>query len=87
MWCCPPFQGVYDNATERGFSIALADEPRVGFVLRHRAVAADDVSKLVTPIVVSVVSETGVDYCPWCGQHLTKFYKPLVLEQIRRRRT
>lgn len=76
-WCCMAFEGHYMQAGSRGFTILIgrnsAGKPQ--FVLQHRALdkgAEGSVKSDEAPI--SVVSDVVIQYCPWCGRRLEKWY-------------
>lgn len=75
-WCCPAFKSWYEGAGERGFAILVGrDENRKPqFVIQHRSVdpGAQDLVKAETPI--SLVADIQIDFCPWCGWKLEKWY-------------
>jgi hypothetical protein len=79
-WCCPAFHGNYEVAGERGFAI-LVDrnaEKHPRFILQHRAFKKGFEQKLMTQTPFSLVSETQIRFCPWCGTNLVNFYQKCV---------
>jgi hypothetical protein len=83
-WCCAQFQGIYDNAGRRGFSILvgmMGDEP--AFLLVHRAVDDDDVVRGPAGLLVATLTHTGLLHCPWCGTRLAKFYRRSIPDLLR----
>jgi hypothetical protein len=93
MWCCRLFEGNWLDGSERGFSVGLLQTSvSLSFVLRHRSVDKLDeeelskaTSKVTSPFPVTITSETVIDFCPWCGTQLAKFYKRMLLERIKSR--
>lgn len=84
-WCCPMFQGHYQNAGERTFSV-LVDQGETSeplFVLQHRALEPGDQLPADLNIPVSVVSEVRIAFCPWCGRCLSQWYKKSIPELCR----
>jgi hypothetical protein len=74
-WCCISFKIGVKEAGQRGFGIFVNNswDPPL-FVVQHRALdpgASNPQSE--TPL--SLVSETGITCCPWCGRVLLKWYK------------
>ena len=76
-WCCSVFQGNYDVAGERGFSILIDRDAdgRPRFIIQHRAVKLGDEPKMSSQAPLSLVSETHIKFCPWCGNNLAGFYE------------
>lgn len=77
-WCCSGFRAHYEEGGSRGTSIVVvADEtgePR--FLLQHRTVdLADQASMPKISVPINLVSQTGLRFCPWCGQRLARFYR------------
>lgn len=75
-WCCLTFKSWYEAAGERGFAILVgrdsAGKPQ--FTIQHRSVDVEmeDLVKTETPL--SLVADIQIDYCPWCGRKLDKWY-------------
>ncbi len=84
-WCCPVFKSWYEGAGERGFAILVgrnsAGKPE--FILQHRSLDNEVESLPETEFPMSIVSEVYVDYCPWCGRMLDKWYGKYVDELYR----
>jgi len=74
-WCCVGFKSAVDSAGNRGFAIFVDDslEP-VLFVLQHRAL---DPGAAMPDYAghMSVITEVGIQYCPWCGKSLMRRYR------------
>ena len=74
-WCCSSFQGHFENAGRRGLSVFfISDGPRPMFVLQVRAVEGN-LEGLDFDGPISLVTETGIQFCPWCGRSLMPWYK------------
>jgi hypothetical protein len=75
-WCCQGFESAYLHAGERGFAILVGKDPAIGpyFVWQHRAIDKGREAEIQGPLDVSVVSDTGLLFCPWCGKNLRRFY-------------
>lgn len=75
-WCCSVFQGWYENGGQRGMAIAAkhTGQNTIKFFLQSRAIDGG-VSKLpITDFPISVITQLGIDYCPWCGRELQRWY-------------
>ena len=75
-WCCIPFENHYQIAGERGIAIVvdIRDERDPVFLLQSRAFDLDRTPRLDTAEPMSLVTETAIDFCPWCGKPLAKWY-------------
>ena len=87
-WCCVSFKSLYEGAGHRGFAILVEQDETLGplFIWQHRAVEQQDEKKLQawkTDFPVSLVSDTGLLFCPWCGKNLRKFYGRHASELVR----
>ena len=73
--CCFGFEGSSQMAGSRGFGLftvaAESGEPQ--FVLQHRALDPA-VTSPSTAHPVSIVSDTVIQFCPWCGVRLKEWY-------------
>ena len=75
-WCCGVMKAYYDMAGERGFSVNVSDEGgHYNFMLLHYSMERGKDLLIKTDDPISLVTETGIQYCPWCGKKLEKFYK------------
>ena len=84
-WCCPGFEGNFQNRNKSGFFVfarppekVISKEPL--FYIASRFVENENknnfskaIKSLEFPVTLSV--STGMQYCPWCGVKLIKFYK------------
>lgn len=84
-WCCRVFADHYEQAGERGLTVLVLESSQQGprFVLQHRAAEPRDEGRVVTPVPVSLVSESDIFYCPWCGRDLSRWYRKHWRELIR----
>lgn len=75
-WCCLTFRGWYEAAGERGLAVLVGRNPsgQAEFLIQHRAVDAGSESSVHSESPVSLVSEVGIAFCPWCGRDLNKIY-------------
>lgn len=77
-WCCLTFKSWYENAGQRGITVLVGrrsnGEPE--FVIQQRAIDLErDVQSLpATDYAISIASDVGINYCPWCGRNLKKWY-------------
>lgn len=85
-WCCPAFESHYLVAGERGIAV-LIERDLSGvplFILQARAFGQQSEPGSVNlPFPMSRVTETGLNYCPWCGVSLQKWYRKFVDGLIR----
>lgn len=76
-WCCSTFKSRYEHAGETGFAVLvgrdLASKPQ--FLIQHRAVDLGMEHAVKPEIPTRVVSDVQIDYCPWCGRQLSKWYR------------
>jgi hypothetical protein len=81
--CCPAFGGWLKTAGKRGIGIFVDDSgyEDIGpmFILQFRAV---DHGVTLPPItsadektLISMTVDVALQYCPWCGRNLGKWYK------------
>jgi hypothetical protein len=79
-WCCSAFKSWYEGAGERGFAVLVGRDSssKPQFVIQHRSVdfGTEDSVKTETPL--SLVADVQIDYCPWCGRRLDKWYEDSV---------
>jgi hypothetical protein len=77
-WCCSAFKNSYDAAGDRSIAV-LVDRYGDGdseFILQSRAfVKGEEPSDLRTSVPMSLVTESHIEFCPWCGRKLAKWYK------------
>lgn len=79
-WCCAAFEGWYGQAGEKGIGILIGrDSTKTpAFTLQYRAIDQGDEKLITSPKPISTVVEVGLQYCPWCGRDLEKWYGPYV---------
>jgi len=64
----------------RGFSIFVVTDGGTSiFVLQHRAIE-QDVAIPNSDQSLSIISEMQIQFCPWCGVRLHKYYQPRLQE-------
>lgn len=83
-WCCPPFKSVFEGAGERGFAVLVdkVDDEHT-FFLQHRAFEPNDPGPRDHPGPIATISQRPIDFCPWCGRALAKFYRARVHGMVR----
>ena len=84
-YCCLGFAGHMEVAGRRGMSIIADASDELGpvFVVQHRAVDFGCQLQIESPVPVSLVTESRIQYCPWCGTSLAAFYGDTVKEVSR----
>ena len=85
-WCCIGFENMLRQAGKRGVAVIVDATRRSGrpeFFLQMRAVDAGAVAQFPDDIPVSLVTEVGIQFCPWCGVSLAEFYA-VSAEQVSR---
>ena len=84
-WCCTPFENHYQIAGERGIAVILemVDGRDPTFLLQARAFDRDKTPAFETSEPMSLITETAIDFCPWCGRPLAKWYAKHLRELVR----
>jgi hypothetical protein len=75
-WCCVGFEGACQAAGERGIAVVV-DEGSDGkgeFFLQARAFDLGTEPHLNLNVPMSLAIQTGLQFCPWCGVRLQKWY-------------
>lgn len=86
-WCCLTFKNWYEAAGLRGLTVLVgrtsSGEPE--FVIQQRAIDMEiDVRSFpAVDYPISIVSDVGINFCPWCGRNLKKCYGKYI-EQLYR---
>ena len=80
-WCCMGFQGQFEEAGSRGSAVFVSmQEPlRPVFILQFRAVEMDAIVHN-TQTRISLVTDVQIQFCPWCGVNLIKWYGKVLKE-------
>lgn len=76
-WCCAGFEAASAAAGDRGIAVVV-DEGSGGapeFYLQARAFASGSEPDLNVEVPMSLVIETGLRFCPWCGARLQRWYR------------
>lgn len=83
-YCCARFGEAIENAGKNGLSvIAQADiNNKPFFIMIFRSLDNDDqkeyaeiVGKTGYKKKVCLATELSIQYCPWCGKNLQRFYR------------
>jgi hypothetical protein len=74
VFCCSGLENHVACAGERGLAILVRKTSQGPvFVLQSRGIAFEDLGKIKPTdvnIKINVSSESGLQYCPYCGQQL-----------------
>jgi hypothetical protein len=85
-WCCEPFKNGFDLAGDRSIAV-LVDRYSDGeseFILQARAFEkGQEPAHLSTEVPMSLVTESSIQFCPWCGKNLARWYRKTVDALIR----
>jgi hypothetical protein len=75
-WCCVGFEAAYQAAGERSIAIVVDedDEGNAEFFLQARTFDIGTEPHLKLNVPMSLTTQTGLQFCPWCGVHLQKWY-------------
>ena len=78
--CCAAFEGWYGQAGERGIGILIGRDSTgtAEFTLQYRAIEQCDEKLITSQKPISPVVDVRLQYCPWCGRDLAKWYAPYV---------
>ena len=76
-WCCIAFENRYGAAGQRGLGVLVeADsEGRPLFLLQVRAFDLGSELDNTPTAPMTMVVETAIQFCPWCGVALRKWYR------------
>jgi hypothetical protein len=84
-WCCAGFENRYQLAGERSIAV-LVDENGLGepeFILQARAFDRGEEPSINTAVPMSLVIDAAMQFCPWCGVSLRKWYGKYICELVR----
>jgi hypothetical protein len=76
-FCCEQFRLNFEMAGTRGFglfSVGKFYKDETAFIIQHRAIEIGTEPPAFTKSSLSLVSEMHIQFCPWCGTQLNKFY-------------
>jgi len=71
-WCCTRIRNAFLEAGERGIGFFVDSST---FILQFRAVAAGVVPPDPGESLITLVEDSVIHYCPWCGTRLDRFYR------------
>jgi|ERR1044072_4465083 hypothetical protein len=85
-WCCLGFQSCYEEAGKKGFTVLVGRNymGRPQFVLQYRIVDKGAEESVTSQVPISFVSDIHIQYCPWCGRKLDKWYGKYIDELHRK---
>jgi hypothetical protein len=75
-WCCPPFEGHFQEAGLRGTAVFAANTEGESplFILQFRSTEGERPTSEVKGLL-TLVSDTVINFCPWCGVRLSRCYR------------
>jgi len=76
-WCCVGFEEYFHEAGKRGLAVFAVKSDSYGFVLQHRSMDRGQ-ARPTTDVPLSLVTDTYIQYCPWCGVRLIERYRNMV---------
>jgi hypothetical protein len=84
-WCCIGFESAYHEAGKRSIAVLIDKnlEGEPAFFLQARAFDGVQEPEIRSPATMSLVIQTGMRFCPWCGVSLEKWYGKYFRELIR----
>jgi hypothetical protein len=70
------FQGQFEQAGSRASAVfvSMREPLRPVFILQFRAVEMDAVIPDIRTLI-SLVTDVQIQFCPWCGANLIKWYR------------
>lgn len=85
-WCCQPFRNRFDLAGDRSIAVLVerSFDGESEFILQARTFEkGQEPVDLSTAVPMSLVSESTIKFCPWCGRTLAKWYRNTIDTLIR----
>lgn len=88
-WCCDGIKYMYDQRHSRTIYVyaepASTESAKPIFWIAMRCVEQVDLDKmkqlnLHNNIPITISTRMPINYCPWCGVKLTKFYHKLYIQ-------
>jgi len=82
-FCCVGYKSnLNENKNDRTsrISVEFDENEKARFYLEIRSVMSSDQKKLNTDIPIAIVTRVQIQYCPWCGKKVEKFYKKNIKE-------
>jgi hypothetical protein len=86
-WCCQTFRSYCEEAGRRGLGVVV-EETEIGprFLIQCRSIEPNDeeaFKAIMTPFPVSLVTQTGMLFCPGCGKNRRRRYRRYAKELSR----
>lgn len=83
-WCCQGFHAHFYQVEEPGFGILVSPdyEEKPCFALVFKAVEKDTKFPILDFKVI-LESEAKINFCPWCGRNLARYYRKEILNLYR----
>jgi hypothetical protein len=81
-WCCVGFEAAYQAAGERSIAVIVdeSSDSKGEFFLQARTFDIGTEPQLNLTVPMSLAIQTGLQFCPWCGVRLDKWYGRYVRE-------
>jgi hypothetical protein len=80
-WCCAGFEAAYQAGGSRTIA-AVVDrysDGRPAFLLQSRTFDSGyEPPALNSSVPMTLITEAGMSFCPWCGNNLAKWYRKSV---------
>lgn len=86
-WCCLAFEGWHAEAGRRGVSVLARPgemQRRSVFILQHRAVDEGMEERVQADVLVDLISDIEIQFCPWCGVRLRDWYSEDTVARLHR---
>lgn len=86
-WCCLAFEGWHAEGGRRGVAVLVRPDEtqrRSVFILQHRAVDAGMEESVQADSPLDLISDIEIQFCPWCGVRLRKWYSEDTVARINR---
>lgn len=85
-WCCVGMESHIKNPCDIGFTIIIYQDDQflVRSVIQSRSINIDDFKKNIFDVHISAINEIEINYCPWCGVQIEKWYKNHISEISRK---
>jgi hypothetical protein len=85
-WCCVGFKSHYQAAGERGSAILIGrnSSGKTEITMQYRAVNIGEETQIESQTAMSLITDVGIKFCPWCGRNATEWYSSYADELFRR---
>lgn len=75
-WCCMGFESFYGNGGLQGAGLLVGrdslGEPE--FIMQYRAIGMGQSIEFSSEDPIASVIDVRLQFCPWCGRNLEKWY-------------